>query len=32
MGALDYDFEGGVELVGAAGDIMAAHEHADDCS
>jgi PBSX family phage portal protein len=30
MGALDYDFEGGVELVGAAGAMMAAHEHTDD--
>lgn len=32
MGALDYDFEGGVDLVGAAGALMATHEHADDCS
>lgn len=30
MGALDYDFEGGVELVGAAGAMLAAHEHTDD--
>ncbi len=30
MGALDYDFEGGVELVGAAGAIMATHGHLDD--
>jgi PBSX family phage portal protein len=29
MGALDYDFEGGVELVGAAA-LIHAHEHTDD--
>ena len=29
MGALEYDFEGGVELVGAAA-LIQAHEHADD--
>ncbi len=29
MGALEYDFEGGVELVGAAA-LIQAHEHTDD--